>query len=99
MTTGQLSQLAGIIITLGAVSYAISLVWSHAIVPLYNAIIHIYHAIIQISEFMEVLPTIVSIAHEFEPNDGESLRGQVDNINIKLDNIEGQLETLVINNR
>lgn len=90
MSEGTFVTIAGGIILLGAVSYATNLLWSHAIRPL-------YHAIIQISEFMEALPTIMSIAHEFEPNDGESLRGQVDNINLKLNNIEGQLETLVIN--
>ena len=92
MSEGTIATIAGGIILLGAVSYAISLLWSHTIRPLYHAIIHI-------SEFMEALPTIMSIAHEFESTGGKTLRNEVDSISVRLTNIEGQLESLITNHR
>ena len=92
MTIDQIPQIAAAVITLGAVSYAANLVWVHVLRNL-------YHAVIYISEFMEAYPAIISAAHEFEDDGGETLRDQVRSISVRLTNIEGQLEALITNNR
>ena len=47
------------------------------------------------NEFMEAQPTLMEIADQFKPNGGESLRDQIDQANVRLENIEQQLEALL----
>jgi len=84
----QFLKEAGVIIAIGGVAYAVHLIWVYFLKPTYRAII-------AVGEFTEALPTLIDIAHEFKSNDGETLRDQVDTTNIRLNNIEGQMEKLV----
>lgn len=81
-------QFAAMIVAAGGIAYAFHLIWRHVMCPVYQ----FFKAV---SLFAEAQPVLIEIAHEFRPNDGDSLRDQVDAVNIRLGNIEGQMEILV----
>ena len=81
-------RLGAIVVAAGAAVYAIRIIWLYMIKP-------VYLALLSLAEFMEAQPTLLQIAHEFQPNDGDTLRDQIDSQSIRLGNIEGQLELLV----
>lgn len=85
----------GIAIIGGGV-YGVHLIWKHFISPTYNALV-------ALSEFFDAQPTLLSIAQEFKPNNGDTLRDQVDaltnngaDITLRLGNIESSVERLVV---
>ena len=88
MNVDQFLRLSAIIVATGASLYALNLIWRCMIRPFYLAVR-------ALAEFMDAQPTLLQIAHEFEPNDGDTLRDQMDSANIRLSNIEGQLELLI----
>jgi len=77
------------VVGLGAVAYALHLIWVHLIKPIHTVV----KALVG---FAEVYPVLEEIAHEFKPNNGNTLRDQVDMLNIRTSNIEGSVEKLVI---
>lgn len=64
------------------------LIWEHGIKPLWRTVVAIV-------EFTKMAETIADIAHEFHPNEGSSLRDQVDGIKIAVNNISQQVECLL----
>ena len=92
MAIDQIPQLAAAIIALGAVSYAINFLWVHVIRP-------VYRLLVLVSEVVEIYPTILIIAQEFAPNGKKTLGEQVYSINVRLGNIEGQLEALITDHK
>lgn len=48
-----------------------------------------------VNAFIEAQPTLLQIAEEFKQNSGSTLRDQVDSANMRLENIEQQLELLL----
>jgi len=85
-----MATIAGGIILFGAIVVALNAIVLKLFKPMFRGVV-------ALSEFTESVPTLIDIAKEFHPNDGHTLRDQVDGINIKLNNIEGQLETLITN--
>ena len=82
-------QVAGLIVALGAVSVALNAIVLKVLKPTYRVIR-------TLDKFASSLPVILEIAEEFKPNSGATLRDQVDEIKIKLVNIEGQLEVIAL---
>lgn len=83
-------QISSIIVGVGAVAWAFHLIWKFFIQP-------IYKATLALAAFMEAQPTLLEIAHEFKKNDGNTLRDQVDLLNVRMGNLEGSIEKLVTN--
>ena len=88
MTTDVFLRYSALIIATGGIALALHLLWRHTIHPMYRFVI-------ALSAFMEAQPVLLDIAAEFRPNDGATLRDQVDTTNMRLSNIEGQMEQLV----
>lgn len=85
-----MATIAGGIILFGGVVVALNAIVLKFFRPL-------FHAAVTVRDFTETIPTLTKIAEEFQPNSGKTLRDQVDGINFRLGNIEGQLEALVTN--
>ena len=77
------------IVAAGGAVYALHLLWKHAITPIWRSLVSLVH-------FAEALPVLLCMAEEFKPNEGSSLRDQIDLVNMRLENIEQQLETICI---
>jgi len=95
VTQDSYLQFAAMIIATGGTVYAIFLIWRYMLCPMYRFLK-------AVTMFAEAQPVLLGIAGEFKPNDGDSLRDQVDSLhdaagdtNIRLGNIEGQMEILV----
>ncbi len=95
MTQDSYLQFAAMVAAAGAIALALNLIWRFVVVP-------VYRFLKAVSMFGEAQPVLLGIAAEFRPNDGASLRDQVDSlhgevgdVNIRLGNIEGQMEILV----
>ncbi len=95
MTQDSYLAFAAMIAAAGGIALALNLIWRFIVVP-------IYRFLKAVSEFGEAQPVLVGIAAEFRTNNGASLRDQVDtlnggmgDVNIRLENIEGQMEILV----
>jgi hypothetical protein len=74
-------RIAAVIIGLGGIVYAGRILWLYLLKPL--------------REFTAAQPVLIAIAYEFRPNSGRSLRDQIDLVNIRLVNIEQQLERYI----
>lgn len=89
MTSDQFLRFAAIIIAAGGIVYALHLVWRHIIHPMHRLIVSLV-------AFVDAQPVLLNIAAEFKPNADGTLRDQVDTTNMRLSNIEGQMEQLVL---
>jgi hypothetical protein len=74
-------RVAAVVVAAGGIVYAAHILWVYLLRPL--------------REFTSAQPTLLEIAHEFRPNDGNSLRDRIDLANIRLRNMEQQLETVI----
>lgn len=74
---------------LGAIGIGLYSIWRYLLMPLWN----FGKAIIQLSDAM---PVLMKIAHEFKPNNGNSLRDIIDSNALALNNLEQQVEQLVL---
>ena len=45
---------------------------------------------------IDAIPTLIEMSEEFQPNEGKSLRDQIDAHSTALDNIQQQLENLIM---
>lgn len=81
-------QFAAVIIAAGGIAYGLHLLWRYILCPGYRVLIGL-------TLVVEVWPVLSQIAEEFKPNEGNTLRDQVDATNLRLGNIEGQMEQLV----
>ncbi len=95
MSQDSYLQFAAMIAAAGGIALALNLIWRYILVPTYKFLK-------AVAMFAEAQPVLLGIANQFTPNDGDSLRDQVDSLhdamgdtNIRLGNIEGQLEHLV----
>ncbi len=106
MTAEGYLRFAAIVAATGGVIYALYLAWQHVICPGWKFFMNVIR-------FAEAQPVLLAIAKEFRPNNGATLRDQVDSTNdairdmekqareqagdtnIRLGNIEGQMEILV----
>jgi hypothetical protein len=64
-------------------------IWTYLLRP-------IHRFMIAFTDFLEAQPTLISIATEFKPNSGKSLRDQVDSIKSTVDNNTNRLGILEI---
>ena len=74
-------RIAAAVIAVGGIVYAWHILWVYLLRPL--------------REFTSAQATLMEIAHEFRPNDGNSLRDRIDLTNIRLGNLEQQLEMVI----
>ena len=81
-------KVLGTITAIGAAGYSAHLIWKYIIMP-------VHRAMKAMSTFVEAQPVLLDMAREFKPNNGNSLRDQVDLLKISVHNIEGQVEKLV----
>ncbi len=81
-------QFAAVIIAAGGIVYATHLIGKRAILPMFKVVVVFFRAV-------GALPVLLDIASEFKPNNRGTLRDQVDTQNLRLGNIEGQMEQLV----
>ena len=88
MTERSYLDFAAMIAAAGGIALALHLIWRHLLCP-------IWRIFTLVATFAETQPVLIDIAHEFQPNDGDSLRDQIDTANIRLGNIEGQMEHLI----
>ena len=106
MSTEAYLRFAAMVAATGGIVYALFLIWEHVICPAWRFFMNVI-------KFAEAQPVLLAIAKEFRPNDGATLRDQVDrthdeirdirdkineqagDTNIRLGNIEGQMEILV----
>ena len=88
MTERSYLDFAAMIAAAGGIALALHLIWRHLLCPTYRLLT-------SVGKFAEAQPILLSIAHEFWPNDGDSLRDQIDSVNVRLGNIEGQMEIIV----
>jgi len=95
VTQDSYLQFAAMIAAAGGIALALNLIWRFILVPTYKFLK-------AVAMFAEAQPVLLGIANQFTPNDGESLRDQVNSLNdaaadtnIRLGNMEGQLEILV----
>jgi len=88
MTQDSYLRFAAMVAAAGGIALALNLIWRHVICP-------IYRFIILIADFTEAQPVLLEIAEEFKPNNGTTLRDQIDTANMRLSNIEGQMEIVV----
>ena len=95
MTQDNYLQFAAMVAAAGAIALALHLIWRHALIPTYRFFVKGYKFIGAVAMFTEAQPVLLEIASEFRPNDGASLRDQVDSTNLRLSNIEGQMEQIV----
>ncbi len=85
-----MATIAGGIILFGATVVALNAIVLKLFKPMFRGVV-------VLNEFTESMPILIDIAKEFKPNEGHTLRDQVDDIRVKLNNIEGQLEALITN--
>jgi len=78
----SLLRLTAVIVACGAAVLALRTIWAYVVKPF--------------RQFAEAQPTLLSIADQFEPNSGSSLRDQIDMTNMRLQNIEQQLERVIM---
>jgi len=95
MTADGYLRFAAMVAAAGGVALALHLIWRHILIPTWEFMKHVVAITRAIVVFIEAQPTLIDIAHEFKPNDGDSLRDQIDTANIRLGNIEGQMEILI----
>ena len=74
-------RIAAAIIATGGIVYAGHILWVYLLRPL--------------REFTAAQATLLEIASEFRPDSGNSLRDRIDLTNIRLGNLEQQLETVI----
>jgi hypothetical protein len=74
-------RLAAAVIALGGIVYAGHILWTYLLRPL--------------RDFTSAQPTLLTIAAEFRPDSGNSLRDRIDLTNIRLGNLEQQLEAVL----
>jgi hypothetical protein len=74
-------RIAAVIIGLGGIVYAGHILWVYLLRPL--------------REFTAAQSVLIAIAYEFRPNNGNSLRDQIDLLRIGQENMQQQLEAYI----
>ena len=84
---------------------ALAVAWQKAIWPTIKGILTFAQTVQDVAAALpgllnlsSVAATIVDIALQFEPNEGSSLRDQIDRINTTLDTLTGQVEEVLTRN-